>query len=735
MPTGRIGFLAELRRRKVLRVAAFYVIAAWVVVQVASEVFPAINLPESTIRYVWLAVILGFPVAIVFGWRFDVVGGRIVRTSSEDAAQGTDRSLERGDYFILVALIVFAGSIVFGLTRQIIVTPAEETVRPEINASARSVAVLPFENISKDEKNAPFTDGIHDDLLTQLARISTLKVISRTSVQRYRGTTKTAPQIAAELGVATILEGGVQRSGNLVRINVQLIDARSDEHLWAETYDRDLTARNVYAIQTEIAENITLALDSALTEEDRAKLDKVPTEDLEAYYAYLLGRQRMVNRNSVSLQQAAEFFQKAVELDPDYALAYVGLANTYILLGDYGNLSLNEMLANALPAINTAMRLDGKLAEAHATMGVIRARTSNYAAAEASFERALSLDSNYATAYHWYGDVLVNFLARPQDAVPLLQRALELDPLSPQLILTLGQALDGLGRFDDAMSLYMKTMEIEPSYASSYLVVGGVHRYAYGRLDEGIRWRFKGMAQDPGNILGLSGTGMCFLDLGDDAEAEYWISRAVTLAPDQFAPNRALAYLYRFRNDEERALAAARKLMAITPGNNASLVTLISFGRYTEAFEEFAPLYPELLCDDGPTVTRSNLFQALNLSLALEKTGDRECATTLLNRVLVQLPTIPRMGFFGYGFADVEILARLGKEEQAIASLRRAIDDNYRAYWWSQVEKSPHTVSLRENPEFIAMMREIKEDMALQLARVREMRLNAELPTIPVPQP
>jgi tetratricopeptide (TPR) repeat protein len=216
---------------------------------------------------------------------------------------------------------------------------------------------------------------------------------------------------------------------------------------------------------------------------------------------------------------------------------------------------------------------------------------------------------------------------------------------------------------------------------------------------------------------------MCFLDLGDDAEAEYWISRAVTLAPDQFAPNRALAYLYRFRNDEERALAAARKLMAITPGNNASLVTLISFGRY------------ELLCDDGPTVTRSNLFQALNLSLALEKTGDRECATTLLNRVLVQLPTIPRMGFFGYGFADVEILARLGKEEQAIASLRRAIDDNYRAYWWSQVEKSPHTASLRENPEFIAMMREIKEDMALQLARVREMRLNAELPTIPVPQP
>jgi TolB-like protein/Tfp pilus assembly protein PilF len=727
-----LGILAELRRRKVFRVAAIYIIAAWVVVQVASEAFPAIDLPESAIRYVWLAVILGFPVAIVFGWRFDIVGGRIIRTSSADSGQGTDLSLKRADYLILAALMLVAGSIVFGLTREIIVTAAMQSERPQVIKTARSVAVLPFENISKDEENAPFTDGIHDDLLTQLAKVSTLKVISRTSVQRYRGTTKTAPQIAKELGVASILEGGVQRSGNLVRINVQLIDAWSDEHLWAETYDRDLTARSVYAIQTEIAENISLALDSVLSDEDRARLDKVPTENLEAYYAYLLGRQRMVSRNSVSLQQSAGFFRKAVELDPDYALAYVGLANTYFLLRDYGNLSLDEMLANALPAINTAMRLDGKLAEAHATMGVIRAKTGNYAAAEASFERALSLDSNYATAYHWYGDILVNFMARPQDAAPLLQRALELDPLSPQLNLTLGQALEGLGRFDDAMSLYMKTMEIQPSYASSYLVVGGVHRYVYGRLDEGIRWRFKGMARDPGNILGLSGTGIYFLDLGDDAEAEYWINRAITLAPDQFASISALAYLYRFRNDEERATTAARKLMAITPANNTSLITLLSFGRYAEAVEAFAPLYPELLCDDGFAVTRSNFIQALNLSLALEKTGDRECATTLLNQLLEQLPTIPRKGFFGYGFADVEILARLGKEEQAIAALRRAIDDNFRAFWWTQLQRSPHTVSLRDNPEFTEMMQEIKEDMALQLVRVREMQSNGELPDIPV---
>jgi TolB-like protein/Tfp pilus assembly protein PilF len=731
MSAGQTGFIAELRRRRVFRVAAFYIVAAWVAVQVASEVFPAIDLPESTIRYVWLALLLGFPVALVFGWRFDIIGGRITHTPDTASGPGTDLSLQRTDYIILAALVLVAGSIVFGLTREIVVTQATENIVAETAIRSRSIAVLPFDNISKSEENAPFTEGIHDDLLTQLAKVSTLKVISRTSVQQYRGTTKTAPQIAAELGVAAILEGGVQRSGNNVRINVQLIDARSDEHMWAESYDRDLTARSVYAIQSEIAENITLALDSALTARDRERLEKVPTENLDAYYAYLLGRQRMITRNSESLEQAAEYFRKAIMLDPDYALAYVGLSNAYMLLGDYGNLSLEEMLAQALPAINTAMRLDERSAEAHTSMGAIRAKTFNYGAAATAFEQAIQLDPNYATAYHWYGDILVTFLGRPQEAIPLLQRALELDPLSPVINITLGQAFDGLGRFDDAMAQYLKTIEIEPSYASPYFLIAGLHRFAFGRLDEAIHWRFKGLAQDPGMVLALSNAGLEYLDLGDDERAEYWINRAIVLAPDQFAPNRALAYLYRYRDDGENSVKVARRLMAIVPGNNISLLTLVSFGRFEEALEQFGRLYPGLLCNNDAVVTRANFFLAVNLSLALEETGDRDCARLLLNKSLERLQAIPRMGAVGYGIADVEVLARLGRRDEAIAALRRAIDDGYRGFWWAQGLKSPHTVSLHDDPEFIAMMQEIKEDMALQLARVRAMQASGELPQIP----
>jgi tetratricopeptide (TPR) repeat protein len=537
--------------------------------------------------------------------------------------------------------------------------------------------------------------------------------------------------------------GGVQRYGDKVRINVKLVDARSDEHLWAETYDRDLTTRNVYAIQTDIAESITSALDSALTLEDRQRLEKAPTESLDAYYAYLLGKQRMANRRSASLKQAADYFQTAVELDPDYALAYVGLADTYMLLGDYSNLSLGEMLSLALPALQSALRLDDRLAEAYASMGAIKSKSGDYVAAEAAYQRAIDLNSNYATAYHWYGDLLVTYLGRPEGAIPLLQKAFALDPLSPAITLTLGQALEQLGRFDQAKAQYLKVIEIEPSYASPYILIAGLYRAAWGQVDEAMLWRFRGMARDPGMVSALSWTGLYYLDLGDEAEAEYWINRAVALAPEQAVPNAALVFLYRYRNDRERALQTARKLLEITPGNvtslglfaqKAALSTLVNFGSYREALEKFAGTYPELSCENEPSVTRSNLFQALNLSLALEKTGDPECATLLLNKVLARLQTLPRMGLTGYGIADVGAYARLGKTEEAIAAMRRAVDAHYRSFWWTQGENSPHIFSLREDLEFVAMMLEIKADMALQLARVREMRANGELPDIPVPQ-
>ena len=740
----------ELKRRNVFRVAIAYLALSWLLMQVADTLFPAFGIPDWVIRFIVIMFALGFVPALILSWIYELTpeglkhGKEVVHDTSI-----THPTAKRLDLFTIGLIVV---ALAFILADRLLLSPPHteqsaasakvvtdvaQTSGPESTEPQyppNSIAVLPFVNMSDDVANEYFSDGISDELLTQLAKISTLKVISRTSVLQYRGTTKTALQIAAELGVAALLEGGVQRYGDKVRINVKLVEARSEEYLWAETYDRDLTARNVFAIQTEIAESITGALDSVLTLEDRQQLEKTPTESLDAFYSYLHGKQRMANRRSTSLKQAADYFQTAVEIDPAYALAYVGLADTYMLLGDYSNLSLGEMLTLALPALQSALRLDDRLAEAYASMGAIRAKTGDYAAAEAAYKRAIDLDPNYATAYHWYGDLLVTHLLRPEAALPHLQKALELDPMSPALNLTYGQALEYLGLFDEAMAQYLKAIEIEPSYSSPYFLIGGLYRTVYGQIDEAMRWRFKGMARDAGMVLGLSVTGIYYLDLGDDAKADYWINRAVELAPEQAASNTALAFLYRYRNDRERALQVARKLLEIVPGNNTSLVTLVNLGKYREALDNFTPLYPELQCNEQLSVTRFNFFLALNLSLALEQTGDMECATILLNEVIERIKTLPRLGAAGYGIADVEAYARLGKRDEAIASLRHAIDSHYRAFWWAQGEKSAHTLSLHEDPQFTAMMEELRADMALQLARVREMQVNGELPDIPVPQ-
>ena len=638
------------------------------------------------------------------------------------------RRIGQQTILLSVLLLIFTTVGLFYLIYPRTVTQIAEEPRvgiPEIPSN--SIAVLPFENISGEEANEPFAIGIHDDLLTYISKIESIKTISRTSVLQYRDTLKSVPQIAEELGVATVLEGGVQRSGDRVRINVQLVAAERDEHIWAETYDRELSTQNIFAIQSDVAKAIANALQVTLSAQDKASLTRRPTESLEAYQAYLLGRQRMVSRAGASLAEAAGYFQRAVELDPEYALAYVGLADTRMLLGDYGAWSLDEMLSKAEPALDKALALNDQLAEAYASMGAIKTKTGEYAEAEAAHLRAIELDPNYATTYHWYGDLLITYLHRFEEAVPLLERAREIDPLSPSINVTLGEAYAGLGRFDEAKRLYLKTIEIEPAYPSSYGKTGDLYRYVYGRLDEAVRWRQRAAAKDPGSLVSLTTLGRIYLDLGDDAQAEYWIDRAASLEPEHSRPIRALMALHRYRGEQTEALQAARRLLAVSPGDNAALETFVSYGLYEEAIRLFAPSYPDLSCDGEPVVSRFSFRPAINLSLARQETGDRDCASILLDKALELTQTMPRLGFWGYGIADVELYARQGETRQALAALRRAIDEGWRTSWWSHGEQGPHTVSLQDDPEFKAMMEEVKADLATQLTRVREMDSRGDL--------
>jgi len=317
------SFIQELMRRKVFRVAAAYLVVAWVLLQVVATVAPILDLPNWISRAALVLLALGFPVSIVLAWAFELTPDGIKRDASQNpAGPGGNRKVE------LLIIGVLSFTVVYFAADKFVLTDNEATATTEIG---KSVAVLVFDNLSGDTANDPFTLGIHDDLLTSISRIGSIKTISRTSVLQYRGTTKTIPEIARELGVATILEGGIQRSGNRVRINAQLIDASVDEHLWAETYDRELTAENIFAIQSEIATAIANALRATLTEDEQRRLVNVPTRNIAALETYFIGKRMLEDRTKESLRAAVEYFETVIDLDPNFALAYSGLADTPVL--------------------------------------------------------------------------------------------------------------------------------------------------------------------------------------------------------------------------------------------------------------------------------------------------------------------------------------------------------------------------------------------------------------------
>ena len=306
------GFFEEVRRRKVYRVAAAYVIAAGGIIQLASAAFPAWELPSWTLRVLIVSLLMGFPVALMLAWAFDITADGIQVTPDGSTSKGHARR----NMILLIAcgLILSAAAGLFLL--------------PQVAAHKidRSIAVLPFQNLSDEKENAYFADGVQDDLLTNLSKIGDLKVISRTSVMPYRATQSNAREIGKALGVGTILEGSVRRVGNRVRVNVQLINAENDQHIWAEDYDRELT--DVFAIQSDLAQKIAGELRAKLSPNEKAQIERKPTENSEAYLAFVEGHDLLTrpDRLRADTEKAEQLFERATRLDPNFARAFAALA-------------------------------------------------------------------------------------------------------------------------------------------------------------------------------------------------------------------------------------------------------------------------------------------------------------------------------------------------------------------------------------------------------------------------
>jgi tetratricopeptide (TPR) repeat protein len=470
-----------------------------------------------------------------------------------------------------------------------------------------------------------------------------------------------------------------------------------------------------------------------LSIEEKQRLATVPTENLDAYQAYLLGKQHLTKYSTEALAKAVDYFQQAIELDPSFALAHVGLADAYITQSEWGDLPPEERLAKAQIAVDKALALDDALGEAYNSLAGILQERGDLEAAVATYQRSLELNPNYATAYYWYGHLLRTRLDRPDEALALHRKAFELDPLSADVIRGVGTDLFVLGRFDEALVWYEKALEVDPGNATNYSTIGYYNYSVLGRIDEAMVWQARGRSIDPGDPWFPAAMGWIFLTLGDPGRAEYWIQRSIELGPDNELSKMAKKILHLYREDQT-ALDWARNAFATPPDNWVALSLLrtheLREGRPAQARALYEQTHPELLSDNDPIIDTDNWGAAIDLAFVLIRTGEQERADLLLNRSFQHIQSIPRLGD-GYGISDVKIYALKGDRRKALSALRQAIDEGWRDLWWNALERDPTLESLHDELEFQAMVAEIEADMAAQLERVREMERNGELEPIP----
>lgn len=710
----------RLRRRKVVQWGLAYAAGAWGFLQGLQYVSDAFGWPTHLRQLAILALLIGLPIVLVIAWYHGDRG---------------EQRVTRVELGVLTLLFLLGGGLFWryelkSLRPSTATTLAVARATPPASAAADnrpSIAVLPFENRSAQQGDVFFVDGIHDDILTQLTKIGAIKVISRTSVEQFRDTTLPIKAIAEKLGVKSVLEGGVQRAGDRVRISVQLIDAANEAHLWAESYDRELTVANIFAIQSEVAAAIAAAMQTTLTPSEQASVDALPTRDLEAWEAFQLGRQRMAKRTSSNLAQARAYFQKAIDRDPEFALAYAGLADAIWLLADFSGQPFEPAALEAEKPLRKALELDPKLAEALTTTAKFAQVRREFERAEAVYRQALAINPNYPTAYFWLGQLLA-LQGRDAEALLSMRKAVSLDPLAPIFQMGLASFLSGQGDFDAALAGFDKVREIDSQSPLPYEAIGVMYATAFGRLDRAVPFVVKAYEFDATGSGHAGQLGQLYLDLGDDAQAQRWLDLA---ANDEYA-NGVRQLLYLYRGDLTQALASARRTHKSGMLNWQALALLrnadLSAHRVKAARSRYLREVPGMLSQNPPAVDLSSFNVAIDLALVLQLAGEAERAAQLLDRSEALIPKMPRMGPWGYGIADAQIHALRGDKAKALAALREAEESGWRGPFWRYYRDfDPNLDAIRNAPEFKAVFADIERDMAAQRAALVQRPTNAPL--------
>jgi TolB-like protein/Tfp pilus assembly protein PilF len=742
-----MSLFEELKRRNVFRVGIAYLIASWLILQVIDVVGPILELPNWISRAILLLLGVGFIVAIILAWAYELTPGGVKREKDVDRSESiTPRTGRKLNGVIIGALAI---ALAFFAYERFVLHDHGAEPDATIAEIDKSIAVLPFDNRSADDSDAYFVDGIHDDILTQLHKLSGLdKVISRTTMDQYRDTDKTIPQIAEELGVSTILEGGVQRAGNRVRITVQLINAANDEHLWAENYDRELTTENVFEIQSEIATAIAGSLRATLTTTESEGLASIPTRSLDAYDAYLLGKHTMADRSQQGLLEAQGYFERAIELDPEFALAYASLAdaqNLYVVFSTtFGNVSAgsdSRKLYSQMAEANArkALELNGALGEAHASLAFIlyyKLRLDGEfddarSIIESHFARAMELTPNYASVYRWYAQFLgFAFGDRAGDSVAIAERATALDPLSPINFVILTGRYASQGQYDSALASIDRALELDPDSEPVLWRKADLYGDMEETAKEIVAYR-QLLDHHPGNQIAYFQIANGYLTLGASDEFTYWKDQLLGAADgsQNVFLNFSAAGLDQRVEDARAVLEESGVPLRYCAGCFAAIASQMVRNGQAEALLLFIRKHgPELIDSGEAPIDQRNIRLVAAAIWALRQTGDEQAAGRLATDALDYIENNNQS--FNRFLTEGQIHAAAGNRQFALDALEQNVENGWRGIM-NGVFADPFIESLQDEERFQAVKAIVDSDLAARYEWLLEQERLGNVPPLP----
>ena len=559
MPGRETGLFAELKRRNVFRVAAMYAVAAWLAVQIADATFEPLGVPESAHRILILVAALGFPVALALGWLFDWTSEGLVRTPDDPAQEVVRlRSSRRIDFAIIGVLVLALAMALFGPMLD------GDGDRADPRAPIRSIAVLPLENLTGDSGQEYFVEGMTEALIMGLARIGSLRVTSRTTMLQYTATRLSLPEIAEELGVEALIEGSILRDGSRVRISVQLIDARDDQHLWAEQFDRDLS--DVLSLQSEVARNVARRVQARLSTRDVEKLADQGPVDPSAQEAYLKGIYFANKHTPIAALRAREHFEDAMSLDPQYPLGYAGLADTlscspmhtWAIAGEGEGATPIAVMDLAWDMANRAIDLDADLPEARTALGLVRLfRSWDWNGALEALDAAVEISPSYEFARRGRGNALA-YLGRFDEAKRDVDHALMVDPLNAQVTHMAGLVYEWSGDADRAANLYREATALDSGNPNGRHALG-LLRCQSGAADEGIALLEDARRISDDDPLIAGDLGWCFARIGRTEDARTLLADLTERAAREWVSPVAMAKIHIGLGEHDETLVALER--------------------------------------------------------------------------------------------------------------------------------------------------------------------------------